>query len=90
MTTDLQLYPSYQKDILLWIEDMFGLIPQRVLPEYQALLEDCRETGEYQPMRLSMFEQFVKGKHITRHQYEVCLAINRAINGDIKKISIRS
>lgn len=90
MTTDLQLYQSYQKDILLWIEDMFGLIPQRVLSEYQALLEDCRETGEYQPMRLSMFEQFVKGKHITRHQYEVCLAINRAINGDIKKISIRS
>ena len=87
---DIDLYMLYQKDILLWIKDMYGLEPQRVLPEYQSLLEECRATGEYNPMRKYMFEPFKKGVHITWHQYETCLAINRAVNGEIKKISIRS
>lgn len=87
---DIDLYMLYQKDILLWIKDMYGLVPQKVLPEYQSLLEECRASGEYNPMRKYMFEPFKKGEHITWHQHETCLAINRAVNGEIKKISIRS
>lgn len=87
---ELELFEQYQKNILLWIDDMFWLKPQKVLFDYRELLEECRASWEYNEMRLDMFEPFVRWEMITRQQTEVCIAINEAVNGWKRKIAIRS
>jgi len=70
---------------------MWGLEPQEVLPEYKDLLLECRGSGNYSKMKLSMFEKYEKGKHITWQQVEVIHAVYYAMRGIKKRnISIRS
>ena len=80
--TDVQVFGMMRKDPILRAKMMYKLRPQEVLPEYQELLEDCRKNQDYKPMRLSMFETFIKGRHITWQQYEILLAIKRAVNNE--------
>ena len=91
MEEELKLYEEYSKNPLRFIEDMYWLTPQKVLPDYELLLKDCRLTWDYSRIKSSMFEKFVKYENLTRQQVEIVLAVSRAINWeDKKKISVKS
>lgn len=91
MEEELKMYEEYANNPLRFIEDMFWLTPQKVLPEYEKLLEECRETWDYNRMRLSMFWPFVKYKNLTWQQVEIVLAVDRGIKSkNRKKIAIKS
>lgn len=79
------------KDPFVFIEKMWKLTPQKVLPEYEQQLYECRRTGNYEAMKLSMFEPCIKGKHITWQQAEIVRAVNYARLGvKSAKISVAS
>jgi len=89
--SELERYQAYRKNPLLWVSDMFGIRTQRIKSEWLSLLEDCRATGDYSRMKLSMFEPFEKMKMLSWQQVEILLAIARAMNGEGKrKIAVRS
>ena len=72
-------YAAWQIDPFVYIKDVWGLVAQKVKPEYVGLLEECRRTGEYNQMKLTMFETFIKGKMITWQQAEVVQAAKEAV-----------
>lgn len=80
--SELKRYQAYRKNPLLWVSDMFGIRTQRIKSEWLSLLEDCRVTGDYSRMKLSMFEPFEKMKMLSWQQVEILLAISRAMNGE--------
>jgi len=91
MEEELKIYEEYGNNPLLFIEAMFGLTPQKVLPEYQTLLAECRKTWDYSRIKTGMFEKFVKYEQLTRQQVEIVLAVARAVTGnDKKKIVVKS
>lgn len=90
VTTEKEAYKALQ-DPFVFIEKIWGLIPQKVKKEYENLLYKCRKTGDYKEMRLDMFEICIKWKHITWQQAEIVRAINYArLWVKIPKISIAS
>lgn len=89
--TELEKYNEYAVNPLHFIEDMFWLSPQKVLPEYEELLKDCRITWDYGRMNLNMFEPFVKYENLSWQQVEIILSVSRAVNWEDKKqIAVRS
>jgi hypothetical protein len=80
MEEELKLYEEYAKNPLIFIEGIFKLKPQKVLPEYKKLLEECRATGDYKRIKANMFEPFIKYENLTWQQVEIVLAVSRAIN----------
>lgn len=93
MEDELKIYEEYWNNPLMFIEDMFWLTPQKVLPEYKTLLEDCRETGDYSRIKNSMFEKFTKYENLTWQQVEIVLAVARWIQSkdkNKKKIAVKS
>ena len=91
MEEELKIYEEYANNPLKFIEDMFWLTPQKVLPEYETLLEDCRKTGDYGRINTKMFQPFTKYENLTWQQVEIVLAVARAIRWeDKKKISVKS
>lgn len=87
----LKLYEECGANPLKFIKFAFGLEPQKVLEDYSALLEDCRRSGDYSRMRLSMFEPFERYQMLSRQQVEIILAVSRAVNKkDKKRIAVRS
>lgn len=91
MKKEIERYKAYRKDPLLWVKDMYGIGTQRVKPEYFSLLQDCRATGNYDRMKLEMFEPFRKMEMLSWQQTEILLAISRAMQGeDKRKIAVRS
>lgn len=91
MEIDKELYIKCWNDPIFFIERAFWLKQQKVLPEYEWLLEDCRRLWDYSNMKLSMFEPFVKYEMLSWQQVEIVLAVARAVTGtDKKKIAVRS
>lgn len=91
MEEEIKIIEEYLTDPLKFIEDMFWLTPQEVLPEYKTLLEDCRKTWDYWRIKSSMFNPFTKYKNLTWQQVEIVLAVSRAVNGeDKRKIVVKS
>lgn len=91
MEEELKIYEEYWKNPLLFIEAMFWLTPQQVLPEYQILLEECRKTWDYSRIKSNMFEKFIKYEQLTRQQVEIVLAVGRAVRWeDKRKIVVKS
>ena len=91
MEEELKLYEEYATNPLKFIEDMFWLTPQKVLPEYELLLKDCRKTWDYSRIKSSMFEKFTKYENLTWQQVEIVLSVARAINWeDKRKIVVKS
>lgn len=91
MEEELKIYEEYATNPLKFIEDMFWLTPQKVLPDYELLLKECRATGDYGRIKSSMFEKFTKYENLTWQQVEIVLAVARAINWeDKRKIVVKS
>lgn len=89
--TELERYQAYRKNPLLWVRDMFGIWVQNIKPEFFQLLKDCRATGNYDRIKLDMFEPFRKMEMLSWQQTEILLAIARAIQWeDKRKIAVRS
>lgn len=60
MVTDemVREYMKWQKNPLQFIWAIWGLRAQEVHKEYEPLLMECRRSGDYSRMKLSMFEKF--------------------------------
>lgn len=78
---------AWQGDPLEFIYDMWGLVPQPLLPEYAHMYDEeayTRDTvtGELTCLfRPQYFEPFVKGKHITWQQWLLMRAVKWALQG---------
>ena len=89
-TNEKEAYIALQ-DPFLFIKKVWKLEPQKILPEHEKQFYACRRSGNYSKMKLSMFEPYIRGKHITWQQSEIIRAVNYARLG-VKpaKISIAS
>lgn len=88
---DREIFARIQNDPLFFIGIMWKLKPQKILKEYESLMEEAREKQDYSGLRRWMFEPYIKGQHITWQQAEIVESVRRGINGISKKlISIRS
>ena len=85
---DLELYRSFQKSPILFIEKMWSLEPQSVKPEYKDAVELLLQTNQFQELEEKYFEPFVKGKHITWQQWVILLMVEHGLKDGNKKISI--
>lgn len=84
---------AYQalRDPFTFIERVWWLTPQKILPDYGEIFYRARRMWDYRPIKLSMFEPFDPEKHITWQQVEVIRAINYAMKWvKPRDISIRS
>lgn len=89
--TDEELHNRYADSPILFVEDMWGLVPQPVKHEYQAVVNAITETGQFELIKEEYFDNFIKEEHITWQQWIELLMIERAIQGKgPKKISIVS
>lgn len=92
---DIELYKRFQKSPLLFIEKVWGLVPQPYLPEYE---KDIYSTplNEWQAKWFGVTDTnrkgtFVKGKHITWQQWVFFLAFEMAIEKETPRfIAIES
>ena len=62
---------------LLFVEDMWGLTPQPLKPEYRERVK----YASLDEITADWFEEFEKGKHLTWQQYKLFLALKRAVDG---------
>ena len=84
---------AYKKlrDPFVFVEKIWGLVPQEVLPEYRKRLYECRRIGNFGKMKLEMFEPYVRWRHITWQQTEILRAVLYAnLGAKTPKISIAS
>jgi hypothetical protein len=80
-----------KRNIFVFIENMWGLTPQPVKPEFEAFVKLCIDMGEYDKVTKEHFQKFVKYKHITWQQFLTLSAYQRAIDKkDKKEISVVS
>lgn len=84
------IYVKFQKDPGLFIFTMWGLRPQKVLPEYEQSLLLARESQDYSRINIAMFELFATGEMLTWQQQEIIIGVTNAVNWGCKKISIAS
>lgn len=91
METDVELLTKWQKSPIAYIGDIWGLSPQPVLPQYVEQLERLISEGNYDEIRASWFESFIKGTHIAWEQWLILRAIERSLQGIApKRISVAS
>lgn len=91
MEPDVALYQLWQSSPLAFIEAMWGLTPQPVLPEHQEVVDVLIASQQYDFIKAEYFGTFEKGKHLTWQQWLVCVAVQNAIAGlGLKKISVVS
>lgn len=87
----IELLKKWRKSILSFIFDMWGLVPQPVLPENKKEYDECVAKGDFGAVQASWFDDFDKGRHITWQQTLICIAFERAQAGKApKKISVSS
>lgn len=78
---DIKLYKAFQKSPILFIEKQWGLVPQKLKPEFK----------DVQEFKAEYFEEFQKGKNITWQQYSLLIAVEKAIKGEaLKRITVES
>ena len=74
---DVEKMQLWSRSPLAFIEDVWGLVPQEVLPEFAGLIADC-ELGQVSE---EWFAEFQKGKNLTWQQYLIVLSVERAVQG---------
>lgn len=91
---DIELYRSWQKSPLKFVEVMWGLKPQAIKEEYRAKAEELvssRTEDWAKEFNIDWFEPFIKGENITWQQWLFLIAVERAINGlGKRRITIES
>lgn len=87
----VEVYKSFQNSPITFVEAMWNLKPQPVLPEYEGLVQVAVLDGNYDLIKKEYFSSFVKGEHISWQQWLILLAVERAVNKLSKpKISVVS
>ena len=76
---DVELYKQFQKSPILFVEKVWGLIPQPIKPEFKTIVDDLVTRGDWDTVKerdagikkwnKEWFEHFEKGKHITWQQW---------------------
>jgi len=74
--------PQWQKSPILFIKDMWNLIPQPIKPEYQTAVEIITTSKQFDQLRAEWFEPFIRGEHLTYQQWAIFLALESAIRGE--------
>ncbi len=88
---DKQLIRSWIVSPIKFIEDIWGIVPQPVKPEYQLEVQAFIEAGDWKNIEEKFFDNFIKDKHITWQQWVMLLPVERWAQGKGKgKISIVS
>ena len=88
---DIKLIKAFQKSPILFVEKMWGLVPQPIKPECLKLVSGLAEAGRWKEIKEEYFEGFVKGKHITWQQWMILRAVELAIEKKLPpKISVVS
>lgn len=81
-----ELIADWSDSPIKFIEDMWGLVPQPLKPQYEDI-----EIDSLDDIEVSWFEPFVKGKHITWQQWVILLAVELAITNQAPhRIAVRS
>jgi len=86
--TDLsnkEILNIWRKDPFIFIEDIWNLIPQKILPEYEEFYFDVIKRSQedvevLDELKLYMFEKFEFWKHVTWQQCLILQAIKDAVN----------
>ena len=60
---------------LVFIEDMWGLVPQPVLKEHKQAYQMCIDQQAWDAVQHTWFEPFQRGKHLTWQQSLILHAI---------------
>src|SRR3990167_4390131 len=87
---DQELMRRFQSSPIYFIEKIWGLSPQPVKEEYQSDVGIFASNGQWDQIKEEYFEKFVKGRHITWHQWLLLKAVDRALIYGDNKISIVS
>lgn len=96
-TIDAELYLKMEQSPIFFIEQMWGLIPQPVKPEYKArfdlglLMRDEYWKTFCKQVQPDWFEDFEEGKHMTWQQSIALYGVEKALRGEAPwRISIVS
>lgn len=97
MTTLAEALAEYRRNPLMFVYDIWGLVPQEPKPEFKETVKNSKPE-ELKPEYFGDFDgekwawyNFEKKKHITWQQYAILKAVRRAINKEAPmRISIRS
>lgn len=76
--TELDAYNALCDSILAFIEAMWNLVPQPILPKHKTYVLSAIKAGEYDKINSSYFKHFEKNKHITWQQFLILSAIENA------------
>lgn len=88
---DVKLYKRLQQSPILFIEKMWQIKPQEVKAEYEQVVKEAIEQGNWSLVKKEHFQNFEKGKHITWQQWLLLLAIERGLKGLApKRITVSS
>src|SRR3990167_3460840 len=85
---DQQILRTWSKSPLVFIRDIWGLVPQPVRDEHKADVDIYIKSGEFEKIKKDHFDKFIKGKHISWQQWLIVLAVDRAMITGKNKISI--
>ena len=87
----IKKYKEFQESPLVFIEHMWGLVPQPLKEEFFDEAQEAINEGKWQDFKPEWFMPFEKGKHITWQQWVIVLMVERAMN-DLgpRRISISS
>lgn len=87
----LKKMDDYQKSPFPFIEDMWGLVPQPVKPEFKERFNIYFEDRRYDEITEDFFEPYIEGKHLTWQQFLILKAVENAVRDKGKpRISVRS
>lgn len=88
---DVELYIKFQGSPILFIENMWGLVPQPIKKGYEKKVHDAISINDYDSIKVSWFVPFIKGDHITWQQWLILVAIEQSLKGlGKRRISIKS
>lgn len=88
--SDIALFKSWVNSPIKFISDIWKLKPQPVIREFQDLVNDLVNQGQFNEIKAEYFEEWQKGQ-ITWQQWLILLAVERGLKGlSSKRISVRS
>lgn len=87
---DIELYRRFQKSPILFTEKVFKLTPQPIKPECKELVDSLVADGRLKEIKAEYFGEFIKNRHITWHQWVLFTAVEIALAGGKRRISVVS
>ena len=75
---------------VVFIQDIWGLKPQQVKKEYESEVAIYLKNGQWNKVKVSHFDNFIKGKHITLQQWLILTAVEYGLIYRKPKVSVVS